>query len=510
MSVWSEGYVTDIPYTNKVYAELAPGFLAFACARQGVRPPRLGRGARYLELGCGQGYGLALLAAANPALDFVGIDFNPAHVASARRLAAAAGLDNVAFEDLSFRQVLDLPAGGLGRFEVVVLHGVYSWVSAENRAAIVEILDRAVAPGGLVYVSYNALPGWAATAPLQRFVRDHAARHPGEPQAQVVAALKAAQALIDAKAAFFDFHPSLKSKIAEALNSEPAYLAHEYLNAEVHPLYHADMVRDFDAARLAYVASANLAEDLVNLAAPAPMQPIIQATADRVWRETLADYASAKAFRRDIFIRGREQPTALEREQILFEARLALLVPPEACVFEYPVPVGTLKGQPGIYGPIVEALAMGPMTYGAIRRLPALSAASDSAVLQAVAMMVGGRQIHPAALAFGDAAPAQRFNRAVAAQAAVGEASTHLAAPLTGSGVRVEFTELVAAAAALNGESPEAAARAAWPIMARTGRRLVQDGQVLQDEAANQAELARRIAEFNRAKLPLYKALGVV
>src|SRR5262249_33239779 len=154
----------------KVYAELAPGFLAFACARQGVRPPRLGAGTRYLELGCGQGYGLALLAAANPAMDFIGVDFNPAHIAGARRLAEAAGLTNVAFEDFGSGQVLDLPAERLGRFDIVVLHGVYSWVSAENRAAIVEILDRAVTPGGLVYVSYNALPGWSANAPLQRFI----------------------------------------------------------------------------------------------------------------------------------------------------------------------------------------------------------------------------------------------------------------------------------------------------------------------------------------------------
>ena len=78
-----------------------------------------------------------------------------------------------------------------------------------------------------------------------------------------------------------------------------------------------------------------------------------------------------------------------------------------------------------------------------------------------------------------------------------------------GACVRADFTELAAVAAALDGESPEAAARSAWQVMARTGRRLVRDGQVLQDVAANQVELARRFAKFNAAKLPLYKALGV-
>jgi hypothetical protein len=59
-------------------------------------------------------------------------------------------------------------------------------------------------------------------------------------------------------------------------------------------------------------------------------------------------------------------------------------------------------------------------------------------------------------------------------------------------------------------ERPDEAARLAWPLMARTGRRLLRDGQTLPDQAANEAELARRIAAFNGAKLPLFRSLGVV
>src|SRR6478752_4438102 len=99
MAAWSEGYVTDIPYTSQYYPELAPGFLAFNCLRQSVRPPSLGPGSNYLELGCGQGFGLNLLAAANPAMQFLGIDFHPCQIANAQQLARAAGLANVTFED---------------------------------------------------------------------------------------------------------------------------------------------------------------------------------------------------------------------------------------------------------------------------------------------------------------------------------------------------------------------------------------------------------------------------
>ena len=135
MSSWSDGYITDVEYTSNFFRELAPGFLAFACLSQGVRPPYWGPGSAYLELGCGQGFNTNLLAAANPSMRFFGLDFMPGHIANARRWAEEAGLENVDFEDLSFEQALELPEGRLPRFDFIVLHGVYSWVSRANRAA---------------------------------------------------------------------------------------------------------------------------------------------------------------------------------------------------------------------------------------------------------------------------------------------------------------------------------------------------------------------------------------
>lgn len=200
MAAWSDGYVTEVPYTSQYYAEMAPGYLAFACLRQGARPPELAPGAAYLELGCGQGYGLNLLAAANPGLDFFGVDFHPGQIANARRLKAAAGLSNVIFEDYSFEEMLALPAGRLPQFDVIALHGIYSWVSAKNREIVVRLLDRLLKPGGMVYLSYNCLPSWAMFAPLQRFIFEHAARAAGDPRIKVVEALRAALQLCESKA----------------------------------------------------------------------------------------------------------------------------------------------------------------------------------------------------------------------------------------------------------------------------------------------------------------------
>jgi SAM-dependent methyltransferase len=511
MATWSDGYFTDIAYTSRCYPEMAPGFMSFACLRQGVRPPALGPGAAYLELGCGQGYGLNLLAAANPGMVFHGVDFHPGQVDNARRLAGSAGLSNISFADLSFEQVLALPEGRLPKFEVIALHGVWSWISPENRAVIVQLLDRLLAPGGMVYVSYNCLPGWAPLAPLQRFVADHVRRQPGDPRTRVVEALKAALAMADGQAGFFLNAPLLKPRIEESLKLDPVYLVHEFLNDHSHPFFHADVARELDGARLAFAASASLGDDFVNLTAPLPLQARISEEPDQTWRETLLDYASGKPFRRDIFVRGRNMLSPAEREERLNATRFALLIPPGSAPFEFPVQLGRVTGRPQVYQPIVEALAQGPRSYGELLRLAPLAQAGDAALLQAIALLVGGRHIHPLAPQGGGPGPAAAFNRAVLGQLAYAEAPKHLAAAAVGTAVRVELTDLLALKAMVDGEADAAkAARTGWEIMARTNQRLMKNGEVLVDQAANEAELAACIQAFHATKAALLQGLGVI
>ena len=127
---WSAGYVSDVAYTLGFHAEMAPAHIDYALTLNGIAGP--GQGAvSYCELGCGRGFGTALLAAANPDSRFVGVDFNPAHIQEARALADRAELTNVRFVEASFAEAA---RGETEPFDIVALHGVYSWVSAAVRA----------------------------------------------------------------------------------------------------------------------------------------------------------------------------------------------------------------------------------------------------------------------------------------------------------------------------------------------------------------------------------------
>ena len=155
MSDWTSGYVADIGYTFGYYAELNPLRLKLAFLNAGIVYPEVGAAC---ELGFGQGLSANIHASAS-VTQWHGTDFNPAQAGFARELAVASGsgakLYDDAFSDFCNRN--DLPD-----FDYIGVHGIWSWISDENRAVIVDFIRRKLKVGGVVYISYNTLPGWAA------------------------------------------------------------------------------------------------------------------------------------------------------------------------------------------------------------------------------------------------------------------------------------------------------------------------------------------------------------
>jgi SAM-dependent methyltransferase len=514
MSSWSAGYVLDIPYTTGFYRELAPSYLQFALASQGARPPRFEPGATYCELACGQGFGTSLLAAANPQARFWGFDFNPAQIANARRLAEDAGLKNIVFEDWSFEQALHAPADALPQFDMIVLHGIYSWISEENRRFIRRFIDHRLRPGGLVYVSYNCMPGWATMAPLQRLLREHADRHPDRSDLQAEAALKFAEAIKEGGAFYFAQNPGVAGRMEKLPGQNRNYLAHEYLNRHWHPLYHLDVVRELDEARLTYAGTATLTEAMDTISLPAGLHEMVRNSRDRAWQETLRDFGCSRQFRRDLFCRGSAPIGQAEQAEQLRGLRFAALVPRSAMTFKFQGLLGEVTGQEEIYAPIADALVQRPHTLGELATLPVLAGRPMGALLQALSILVHQGHVHPAPHEVkGKAADTGRaFNRVVTGRLRYGEQFGYLVAPAIGSGIGASYPELIAALALF--ENPKATApqvaEFGWSLMAQTGQRLVKEGKTIQTKEETMPELEAQLVLFFTEKLPIWKQLGVI
>ncbi len=259
MSDWADGYVTNTDYSSHFYPYLSPQAQNFAVLLSGAMPADIGGGLNYCELGCGQGYTTALLAAANPNGHFWGVDFNPSHIAGANKMQAAAGLTNVTFLEKSFAELKD---ADLPPFEFIALHGIWSWISAANREALTAFIYAKLKPGGIVYISYNALPGWAAAAPLRQLMVESQRHKTDIDAAAVDDALSVVRRMKDMGAAFFKANPAITQDF-DLLGKMPKnYIMHEYFNRDWTPFYFSDVAGEMRKAKLAFTCSSDIAEHL--------------------------------------------------------------------------------------------------------------------------------------------------------------------------------------------------------------------------------------------------------
>lgn len=368
MSDWTGGYVADIEYLAGVSEGQSPSTLDLACIMAGVEPVRRpGSNApfTYCDLGCGQASTVTALAAANPGAQFWGIDFMPSHIARAEGFRAAAGLDNLTLIEADVTALAAAPDSDLPRFDYIAMHGLYTWVSESVRAGIVAFLDRFLKPGGVVYIGYNALPGWTTVAPLQKMLFEYAATRQGPSGARVAEAIEFARQLkaigaegLDALDSRQLFPTGLPPEMEQ---SHLGYLAHEFLNTGWQPRFHMDVARELSAAKLEFAGSAYLLDNFAGINLSDETQQALAALPQGPLRETFEDYFTQRRFRRDIFVRGRRNIFAETREAMLADVILALVTTrPEPGQSEWPQLSTRFSLNPQTYDPVFDRLEQGP------------------------------------------------------------------------------------------------------------------------------------------------------
>jgi SAM-dependent methyltransferase len=442
---WGGGYVTDVPYIAGYYRHQSPLHLNLACLIGGVAGLDLGSGRplSYLELGCGQGFGALALAICNPAWRIVGIDFNPAHIAAARALAAEAGIDNARFIEADLATLADGPgAADIPEVDVASSHGLWSWVGDAVRAGIVRLLARKIRSGGIVHLSYNALPAWQGALGLQRLVRAAGERIAASSERQVEAGFDIVRTLAAAHALHLHGNPFVDSLIEGSEDRQTTYLAHEFMNEAWRPCFHADVVAALAEAKLSWVASAQLLENFSALMLSDEVRAVSALFDDPVMRELVKDMCLPRGLREDVFVRGPRRLPPLERDAMLGDAVLGLMCPEAEFGWEFKVPSGSAALEGRFFGPIVRELAQRPRRVSELMALPELSRHDNPAEL--VGMLVGSDQALP--LLAPPGAPDARiilFNR-VAARHFVRPANLNsgIALAASGAGAPVPCTML--------------------------------------------------------------------
>ncbi len=511
---WTSGYVAEIDYTHGYYRELAPSLIDLALLLSGHEPP-LRASMRYLELGYGQGLSANIHAAA-VAGEFWGADFNPAHAANAQSLAHSAHSDGRFFDD-SFGDMAareDLPS-----FDYIVLHGVWSWVSDDNRRAIVEIIRRRLKVGGTVYMSYNTLPGWAVAMPLRHMMTLHAETAGSDAQGvvgRIDGSIAFGTKLAEVGARYFAANPMAKGRLEAIAGQNRNYVAHEYFNRDWAPMYFSDAHDWLSDAKLGYACPAALLDQMDAFNLTQPQQEVLSGIPYSVLRETVRDYLLNQQFRRDIYTRGARRLSPLERLERIYDLRVTLSVQPDEVTFDADAGLGKVNLKPEIYQPILDELAeadCAPKRVGDMAKRPKLAALPPGALIEGLAVLVGSGRAHPAQTEAEIEAAAPRcrsLNAALVERARVAGDVTCLASPVLGGGVNVgRFEQMFLAANARGLLRPGEWAVDAWDTLAKQNQSIIKNGEVLQGADQNLAELREQATLFHDKRLGLLKRLQV-
>jgi SAM-dependent methyltransferase len=291
----AEAY-TRVPYPGLAFPQTHPDRLALLATLHGLDPAPPDT-ARVLEVGCGDGLNLVAMAGHAPGLHAVGFDL--VDPVLGREAAAELGVGNVRLEQGDLREGRDW-----GEFDYVVAHGVYAWVPDDGRDALMALFARSLAPHGVAFVSYNALPGARLRTMLREMVLMHAADTP-----DLTERVHRGRELYGFLAPWAQDRPDaygavLASELERLRRLPVALLAHDDLGERYDPVWLRDVALHAEAHGLRYLGDAEPDELRADRRPPGvDAQLDALAGGSRIVWEQYADLLAGRAFRQTLLCR---------------------------------------------------------------------------------------------------------------------------------------------------------------------------------------------------------------
>lgn len=353
------GYILDASYPTTFFRELSPVWLNYVAALNGAAPRELGQTFTYLELGCGTGFSSLVHAAAFPSAEFHACDFNPICIAACEQRAGALAIRNVRFHEASFDELL---TRNLPEFDFIVLHGVYSWVDNPVQQSIRQLIRENLKPGGLVYLSYNCLPGWTCEVPLRKLLLEFAAASKGDSSQRTEHAVHTLKRLRSSGLEFFRANPSAITAVDAYARSDSSYMAHEFLDEAWEPRYSVDVADEMMEAEVSYLGSATLVDNHEPLIIDSSTAEAISGLETARQRQLATDFAVNRQFRRDVFVRPSENDENVDVARNLSDVVIGCLGNPATISTTIQVPRGRVNFHADFIQELRPLMSRGPAT----------------------------------------------------------------------------------------------------------------------------------------------------
>lgn len=511
MNDWTAGYVADIDYTFGYYRELNPLRVRLAFLNAGLRCPKT---AVSCELGFGQGVS-ANIHAATTTHEWYGTDFNPAQAAFAQELSEVTGA-KAQFFDQSFSEFCN--RNDLPEFDYIGLHGIWSWISDENRKIIVDFVRRKLKVGGVLYLSYNTQPGWASFLPMRNLLKEYSIVNGSKGQGivkKVENSLDFAIELLATEPKYLQFNPQAKDKIDALKKQDKQYLAHEYFNQDWHPLHFSETHELLKPAKMSFACSAEYLEHVSALNMTPDQQIFLATQNDPGFKESIRDFMCNQQFRRDYWVKGPRRLVDSEKIALLKKERVVLTRVRSAVSLKVNSLLGEAEMNEALYSPVLDFLQdHKPKTLEQIYNEVYKEAYEFGTLLEIVMVLAGAGYISTAQDA-DEASKAKKLSDKINKYLLTCDnfegAIAVLACPLIGGAVPVNrFQKMFLFARSQGLKTSKEWAEFAWAHLDSKNQKLVVDGEALVSDEDNIKELEKRAKIFQDQEMPMLKALLVI
>ena len=261
--------------------------------------PKDSRKARVLELGSSFGGNIITQALYNHESEFIGVDLTAEQVKEGNEVIEKIGLRNIKLLEKNILEINE----DFGKFDYIIVHGVFSWVPDIVKEKIVKICNENLTEEGIAYISYNTYPGWKEPDKVREMMiyankyfpdfslGDKTQR--GKAFISIVAdQMKSYTDIAEKKGDFI-------KQIEEILKMQDYYVGHEYLEFFNNPMYLHEFVDLMRKENLEYISDVALRLSIASIYNQSTVEKLQQLSqGDHVIKEQCLDYILDTKFRR--------------------------------------------------------------------------------------------------------------------------------------------------------------------------------------------------------------------
>ncbi len=301
----TEPFIYDeVPYPSFVFPQTHPDRLATMGRFMGIGTTDPDK-CRFLELGCGDGTNICSHAYSLPNSSFVGIDLSTVEIDSAKRTAADLELSNIEFVQ---GDVTDLDLENLGEFDFIIAHGLYSWVPGVVRDAILNIYQQCLAPNGIGYISYNALPGCHIRRISSEIMQYHS-RLETDALNKVGRGIEGLRAITTASASDSVYQAMLSLELDQIVERTPENVFHDDHSVINQPFYFHEFCSMIGKHDLAFVCEAEPSDMLDKGLSDEAIKILDSLSGTPTERTQYRDLITGRRFRSSLICKASQLPT---------------------------------------------------------------------------------------------------------------------------------------------------------------------------------------------------------